>query len=112
MDLNSDHVTILSADDLRINLWHTEHGANSWNIVDLKPENLDDLDECICSAVFHPSHCNILAFTTSMGSCHIADLRSRAIVKNHLRVLNAEQEYTGFFSDILNQMSSVQFAHD
>ncbi|KAA3486571.1 Serine/threonine phosphatase 2A 55 kDa regulatory subunit B beta-like protein [Gossypium australe] len=40
---NSDGETFISADDLRINLWNLEISNQSFNIVDVKPANMEDL---------------------------------------------------------------------
>ncbi|KAK9112963.1 hypothetical protein Scep_020482 [Stephania cephalantha] len=40
---NSDGETFISADDLRINLWNLEISNQSFNIVDVKPVNMEDL---------------------------------------------------------------------
>jgi hypothetical protein len=45
ISVNSDQQTFLSADDLRINLWNLEVTDQSFNIVDIKPPNMDDLTE-------------------------------------------------------------------
>jgi hypothetical protein len=39
----SDDETLISADDLRINLWNLEISSQSFNIVDVKPVNMEDL---------------------------------------------------------------------
>ena len=44
----------MSADDLRINLWNLEITNQSFNIVDIKPANMEDLTEVITAAEFHP----------------------------------------------------------
>lgn len=41
--LCSDGETFISADDLRINLWNLEISNQSFNIVDVKPANMEDL---------------------------------------------------------------------
>jgi serine/threonine-protein phosphatase 2A regulatory subunit B len=41
--LCSDCETYISADDLRINLWNLEVSDQSFNIVDIKPVNMEDL---------------------------------------------------------------------
>lgn len=41
--LCSDGETFVSADDLRINLWNLEVSNQCFNIVDMKPSNMDDL---------------------------------------------------------------------
>lgn len=43
--INSDQETFISADDLRINLWNLEVTDQSFNIVDIKPANMEDLTE-------------------------------------------------------------------
>jgi len=45
ISVNSDQETFLSADDLRINLWNLEITEQSFNIVDIKPANMEDLTE-------------------------------------------------------------------
>ena len=45
LSMNSDGETFLSSDDLRINLWSTGLDRNSFNIVDLKPDNMEELTE-------------------------------------------------------------------
>jgi hypothetical protein len=40
---HSDGETFVSADDLRINLWNLEISNQSFNIVDVKPTNMEDL---------------------------------------------------------------------
>ena len=47
ISVNSDGETYLSADDLRINLWHMETTDQSFNIVDIKPANMEELTEVI-----------------------------------------------------------------
>lgn len=39
----SDGETFISADDLRINLWNMEVSNQCFNIVDLKPFDMEDL---------------------------------------------------------------------
>ena len=45
ISVNSDQATFLSADDLRVNLWNLEITEQSFNIVDIKPANMEDLTE-------------------------------------------------------------------
>lgn len=51
--LCSDGETFISADDLRINLWNLEISNQSFNIVDVKPTNMEDLTgKSICYICF------------------------------------------------------------
>lgn len=82
LSINSDGETFLSADDLRINLWHSEVSASSFNIVDLKPECMESLSEVITSARFHPEHCSLFLYGTSKGCVKAVDMRERALCDN------------------------------
>jgi hypothetical protein len=45
ISINSDCETFVSADDLRVNLWNMNVENQSFNIVDIKPDNMEDLTE-------------------------------------------------------------------
>ena len=47
VSMSSDWETFISVDDLRINLWHLDCNNQSFNIVDMKPPNMDDLTEVL-----------------------------------------------------------------
>ncbi|XP_041990554.1 serine/threonine protein phosphatase 2A 55 kDa regulatory subunit B beta isoform-like isoform X1 [Salvia splendens] len=111
---NSDGETFISADDLRINLWNLEISNQSFNIVDVKPTNMEDLTEVITSAEFHPTHCNMLAYSSSKGSIRLIDLRQSALCDSHSKIFE-EQEAPGsrsFFTEIIASISDVKFARD
>ncbi|KAK9149452.1 hypothetical protein Scep_008209 [Stephania cephalantha] len=111
---NSDGETFISADDLRINLWNLEISNQSFNIVDVKPANMEDLTEVITSAEFHPSHCNTLAYSSSKGSIRLIDLRQSALCDTHSKLFE-EQEAPGsrsFFTEIIASISDIKFAKD
>ncbi|KNA10956.1 hypothetical protein SOVF_139410 isoform B [Spinacia oleracea] len=111
---NSDGETFISADDLRINLWNLEISNQSFNIVDVKPQNMEDLTEVITSAEFHPSHCNTLAYSSSKGSIRLIDLRQSALCDSHAKLFE-EQEAPGsrsFFTEIIASISDIKFAKD
>ncbi|XP_041271507.1 serine/threonine-protein phosphatase 2A 55 kDa regulatory subunit B delta isoform [Onychostruthus taczanowskii] len=82
ISVNSDYATYLSADDLRINLWHLEVTNRSFNIVDIKlPSFLwhwFHVELCVLSAVFEEPE----------------DPSSRS-----------------FFSEIISSISDVKFSH-
>ncbi|XP_052486387.1 serine/threonine protein phosphatase 2A 55 kDa regulatory subunit B alpha isoform-like [Gossypium raimondii] len=82
----SDGETFIPADDLRINLWNLEISNQSFNIVDVKPANMEDLTEVITSAEFHPTHCNMLAYSSSKGSICLIDLRQSAFCDPHAKL--------------------------
>ncbi|KAG0555082.1 hypothetical protein M758_12G146800 [Ceratodon purpureus] len=109
---NSDCETYISADDLRINLWNLEISDQSFNIVDIKPVNMEDLTEVITSAEFHPTHCNMLAYSSSKGSIRLIDMRQSALCDRHSKLFE-EQEPAGtrsFFTEIIASISDIKFA--
>ncbi|KAL0715370.1 hypothetical protein Bca4012_064692 [Brassica carinata] len=111
---NSDGETFISADDLRINLWNLEINNQSFNIVDVKPEKMEDLSEVITSAEFHPTHCNMLAYSSSKGSIRLIDLRQSALCDSHSKLFE-DREAAGpksFFTEIIASVSDIKFAKE
>lgn len=112
ISVNSDQETFLSADDLRINLWNLEVTDQSFNIVDIKPANMEDLTEVITAAEFHPSECNVFAYSSSKGCIRLADMRSSALCDRHAKAYE-ENDSAGnrsFFSEIIASISDVRFS--
>ncbi|CAA7030046.1 unnamed protein product [Microthlaspi erraticum] len=109
---NSDGETFISADDLRINLWNLEISNQSFNIVDVKPANMEDLTEVITSAEFHPTHCNTLAYSSSKGSIRLIDLRQSALCDSHSKLFEDTETPTSrsFFTEIIASISDIKFA--
>ncbi|CAI9286317.1 unnamed protein product [Lactuca saligna] len=108
---NSDGETFISADDLRINLWNLEISNQSFNIVDVKPTNMEDLTEVITCAEFHPTHCSTLAYSSSKGSIRLVDLRQSALCDKHSKLFE-EHEAPGsrsFFTEIIASISDIKF---
>ncbi|KAJ7958341.1 Serine/threonine-protein phosphatase 2A 55 kDa regulatory subunit B [Quillaja saponaria] len=61
-------------------------------------------EEVITSAEFHPTHCNMLAYSSSKGSIHLIDMRQFE-----------EQEAPGsrsFFTEMIASISDIKFAKD
>ncbi|XP_038695760.1 serine/threonine protein phosphatase 2A 55 kDa regulatory subunit B beta isoform-like isoform X2 [Tripterygium wilfordii] len=111
---NSDGETFISADDLRINLWNLDISSQSFNIVDVKPANMEDLTEVITSAEFHPTHCNMLAYSSSKGSISLIDMRQSALCDSHSKLFE-QLEMPGtrsFFTEIIASVSDLKFAKD
>ncbi|KAF5841886.1 PP2A-twin subunit [Dunaliella salina] len=114
ISVNSDQETFLSADDLRINLWNLEITDQSFNIVDIKPANMEDLTEVITSAEFHPRHCNIFAYSSSKGCIRLADMRNAALCDQHAKAFEEveSQANKSFFSEIIASISDITFSKD
>ncbi|KAH3765693.1 protein phosphatase 2A regulatory subunit PR55 [Pelomyxa schiedti] len=114
ISVNSDQETFLSADDLRINLWNLTHSDQTFNIVDIKPSNLEELSEVITCAEFHPSQCSLFAYSTSKGVIRLGDLRQSSLCDPGTSKV-FEQVETGnrsFFADITVSISDLKFSLD
>ncbi|KAK8049104.1 hypothetical protein PG994_010834 [Apiospora phragmitis] len=99
ISVNSDGETFISSDDLRINLWNLNIQDQSFNIVDIKPANMEELTEVITAAEFHPTSCNWFMYASSKGTIKLADMRESALCDQHAK-------------QIISSISDVRFSHD
>lgn len=107
ISVNSDAETYLSADDLRINLWHLDITDQSFNIVDIKPANMEELTEVITAAEFHPTDCHNFVYSSSKGLIRLCDMRMAALCDRH-----AKRNLTylvSYFSGCYNVYSDFAF---
>jgi len=114
ISVNSDAETYLSADDLRVNLWNLNISDQSFNIVDIKPVNMEELTEVITAAEFHPVQCNIFAYSSSKGTIKLNDMRISALCDSHSKVFEEEEDpqNKSFFSEIISSISDLKFSKD
>ncbi|CAG2109565.1 unnamed protein product [Medioppia subpectinata] len=114
ISVNSDQETYLSADDLRINLWNLEITDESFNIVDIKPVNMEELTEVITAAEFHPSHCNHFVYSSSKGIIRLCDMRAAALCDQHAKIFEEPEDPTNrsFFSEIISSISGIKFSNN
>lgn len=114
ISVNSDHETYISADDLRVNLWHLDITNQSFNIVDIKPANMEELTEVITAAVFHPTECNLFVYSSSKGTLRLCDMRSQALCDKHVKYYEEPEDLANrsFFSEIISSISDVKFSHN
>ncbi|KAH8735367.1 UAA transporter family-domain-containing protein [Ilyonectria robusta] len=116
ISVNSDGETFISSDDLRINLWNLNIQDQSFNIVDIKPANMEELTEVITAAEFHPMSCNWFMYASSKGTIKLADMRESALCDQHAKCLypqsREDPSSRSFFSEIISSISDVRFSYD
>ncbi|OAA47158.1 AMP deaminase [Cordyceps fumosorosea ARSEF 2679] len=114
ISVNSDGETYISSDDLRINLWNLNIQDQSFNIVDIKPANMEELTEVITAAEFHPLSCNWFMYASSKGTIKLADMRESALCDQHAKMFEQEEDPSSrsFFSEIISSISDVRFSYD
>jgi Serine/threonine protein phosphatase 2A, regulatory subunit len=106
--------SFISSDDLRINLWNLAVNDVSYNIVDIKPPNMDELNEVITCAEFNPISSSQFAYSTSKGSVRLSDLRMSALCDTPIRAFYEEEDPStkSFFSEIISSISDIKFTRD
>ena len=104
ISVNSDQETYISSDDLRINLWNLDITDQSFNIVDIKPANMEELTEVITSAEFHPTACNLMMYSSSKGTIKLCDMRDSALCDKQAKTFEEEEDPAtkSFFSEIIS----------
>lgn len=115
--MNSDGETFVSADDLRIYWWNLHDSNTCFNIIDIKPDNMEELTEVITAVQFHPQQCNELVYSSSKGAIKLCDTRSSAVCTTYAKTYAepASESKTGaksFIADILNSISDVNYSQD
>ena len=115
ISVNSDGETFISSDDLRINLWNLNIQDQSFNIVDIKPANMEELTEVITAAEFHPTSCNWFMYASSKGTIKLADMRQRALCDEHHKRISRSSHFSSFFFSVLvcavNQITDIHLFH-
>lgn len=104
----------ISSDDLRINLWNLENKIQAFNIIDLKPENFEDLSEVITASQFHPFLDNQFIFSTSKGLIKLGDLRKSSVC-DHTAMSFEDKDASvnkNFFTEIISSISDVTFSNN
>ena len=114
LSVNADGESFFSCDDLRINLWHLSTCRSSFNIVDLKPSNLETLSEVLTTVHCHPTHGHSFLYATSRGAVRLADMRAAALCEKHSKVLapSLPPASATFFTDLTSSVSTVKFLGD
>jgi serine/threonine-protein phosphatase 2A regulatory subunit B len=85
----------------------------SFNIVDIKPANMEELTEVITASEFHPKECNHFVYSSSKGTIRLCDMRQAALCDNHAKLFEEPEDPTNrsFFSEIISSISDVKFSN-
>lgn len=78
VSLLNDGETFLSADNLRINQWNLNVQDASFNLVDLRPVDIKELNEWINATDAHPEHSNLFIYGTNKAHVKLCDTREKA----------------------------------
>ena len=86
---------------------------------------MEELTEVITAAEFHPSHCNVFAYSSSKGTIKLSDMRANALCDNHSKgnffkffksfiVYQVDEDAANksFFTEIISSISDLKFSRD
>jgi serine/threonine-protein phosphatase 2A regulatory subunit B len=112
--LNSDGESFMSCDDLRLNVWNLNYSSSCFNIVDVKPANMEALSKVITSADFHPTDCHTFLYSSSHGCVRLGDMRAAALCDHSMKVFEEPEDPANksFFSEIISSISNARFSRD
>jgi len=112
LSMSPDGENFLSSDDLRINLWSLENHNLAYNVVDLKPNNIEELAEVMTHVEYHPKRSDTFLFTSSKGYICLCDLRVSSQFKNYATKIRLREDPSRqhFFTDIINSIGMAKFA--
>lgn len=117
LSTSSDGESFLSADDLRINLWNVDHTDTAYNIIDMKPNDMAQIDELITVAQFHPYHAHQLLHGSSKGITNIVDLRTYSIIDKQtchvlqFKSIHSSQHKKTYFTEITDSILDATYSH-
>ncbi|EPY23384.1 hypothetical protein STCU_07738 [Strigomonas culicis] len=79
LSMSADGETFMSVEDLQVFWWHLEatDTTKATCIADLRPPSgaLDEVEELVTAASFHPTHSSLFMLSRSSGVLNIGDLR-------------------------------------
>lgn len=78
LNINADGENYLSADELKINIWSLGNNSTAYNVLDIKPKSIEELDEVVTHAEFSMLNPSMFLYTTSKGLLHICDFKDRS----------------------------------
>lgn len=117
VEVHKDGESFFSADDLRINWWNLNRPSTCFTFVDIKPEDMNDLNEVITAVHLHPSQSSLLAYSSSRGVVKVCDTRVGAICSSYSNTYldtnsSSQKSSKSFINDIINSISDFKFSSD
>jgi len=114
VSVSANGENIISSDDLKIYIWDLENSKTAYNIVDLKPDNFEELSEVITSSQFHPTNDCQFIYSSSKGIIKMGDLRQRSNCDNGVLTIEDKESTSqkNFFTDIVASISDITYSSD
>eukprot|EP00760_Papus_ankaliazontas_P025600 PhM_4_TR2808/c0_g1_i1/m.29780/K04354/PPP2R2; serine/threonine-protein phosphatase 2A regulatory subunit B len=109
--ISCDGEYFASADDLCVELWHLDHSERSMTVQNIKPDDMDELNEIITGINFHPQFPNLLVSCSSGGCAHLIDVRdpTRIRQKRYVQSFITPKDNNDPLGDVLASISDCSF---
>lgn len=95
-------------------MWNLNNDVLAYNVLDLKPPNIDELSEVITHAEHHPTKSELFLFSSSKGYVSTCDLRMNSRFEKSkntaLFMFEDEPSKKNFFTDIVSSVSRAKFS--
>ena len=112
LDTSKDKDILMSADDLRVNLWNVENPSACLSYVDFKPSNMTELSEVITCARFFPKSSNLFHISSSKGIVRVGDMRDAAICRSYSKTFQQPDDglstNKGAYSELTNAITDTK----
>lgn len=110
--MSPDGENFLSADDLCINLWNLERPNLAFQLLNLKPPNIEELSEVITHVEYHPKRSDVFLFSSSNGYICLCDLRVSSNIDQAATKIKFKEDPSRqhFFTQIINSIGMAKFA--
>lgn len=105
IDITSNNECFISSDDLRLNYWDFERPDEVYNVVDIKPDNMENLAEVITGCASHPTESNLFIYSSSRGTIKYNDLRQKSNCDSSCKTF---QEKSDLYKNWVNSTAQVQ----
>lgn len=104
-----DNQSFVSSDDFQILLWNIENTKNAYKILDIKPDNYEEVEELLTSISYHPYHDHQMIASSTNGYLRLCDLRT-ASSANDTAMLITENPSGVFQYELQGLLASISSA--
>lgn len=98
----------ISSDDLNLYLWDISRNDQVCHIVNHK-ETVNEINEVITSAKFHPTNSAEFLWTSTNGTIRIGDLRTKLIMDKPIHSLKYCSNSSWYFEELVQSISYAEF---
>jgi hypothetical protein len=129
LSASSDMEHYISSDEVSVHLWDLNEVNTSYQVVNIAPKQIEELNEVITHAEYHPTDPNLFLYSSSKGHFDVCDLRKnpesgdvfwtrfhsgdrdKEIADNHFSEIIKSVQYASFAKDNAHQIASRDYVY-